>query len=67
MRKQFNKVEFIELESVQSILSKINKKKFIIDANSCSIFFKNIILKNNQILNFDDPIYHLKAIKSKMK
>ncbi len=65
LRKQFNKVEFIELESVQSILSKINKKKFIIDANSCSIFFKNIILKNNQILNFDDPIYHLKAIKSK--
>ena len=33
--------------------------------NSCSIFFKNIISKNNQILNFDDPIYHLKAIKSK--
>ena len=29
------------------------------------IYFENIILKNNKILNLNDPIYFLKAIKSK--
>ena len=29
------------------------------------MYFENIILKNNTILNFQDPIYALKAIKTK--
>ena len=45
----------------------IKKKKFIIDRNSCSIFFKYVIDKNNKILNFQDPIYFLKAIKGKQE
>ena len=40
-------------------------KKFIIDRNSCSFLFENIILKNNKILDYPDPIYLLKSVKSK--
>ena len=29
------------------------------------LYFENIILKNNKILDFEDPIYFLKAIKKK--
>ena len=28
-------------------------------------FFENKILKNNKILNFQDPIYYLKSVKNK--
>ena len=49
---------------MSNVLSKINKKKFIIDENTCSIYFENIILKNNKILKIDDPVYTLKAIKN---
>ena len=33
--------------------------------NSCSVFFENIILKKNKVLKSQDPIYSLKAIKTK--
>ena len=46
-------------------LSRINRKKFIIDKNTCSIYFENTILKKNKVLDFQDPIYSLKAIKTK--
>ena len=45
----------------------VKKKKFIIDNNSCSFFFKDIIDRNNKILNLNDPIYILKAIKGKQE
>ena len=63
-KKFFKKIQFISLERVSNVLSKINKKKFIIDENTCSIYFENIILKNNKILKIDDPVYTLKAIKN---
>ena len=46
-------------------LEKIYKKKFIIDKNTCSIFFENLILQNNKVLDFQDPIYDFKTIKGK--
>jgi Xaa-Pro aminopeptidase len=46
-------------------LRSIINKKFIIDSNSCSTHHENIIEKNNKVLNVQDPIYFLKAIKSK--
>ena len=39
--------------------------KFLIDKNTCSIFYENLIVRNNKILDLQDPIYNLKAIKSK--
>ena len=65
LKRKFKQISFIDIKFTGEILSKIYKKKFIIDKNTCSYYFENIILKNNKILNLDDPIYALKAIKSK--
>ncbi len=64
-RKKFKKVNFIDISLTKKILLKINKKKFIIDRNSCSLYFEQLISINNKILNLDDPIYFLKAVKTK--
>ena len=64
-KKKFNKVKFININYISTTLSNICKKKFILDKNTCSQYFENIILKNNKILNQQDPIYFLKAIKAK--
>ena len=65
LRKKLDKIEFTKNEFLKKILSKIKEKKFIIDKNTCSFYFEKLISKNNQILNLNDPIYFLKAIKSK--
>ena len=65
LRNHFNEIKFLQIDSISSILLKFNKKKFICDKNTCSIYFEDIIIKNNKILNIDDPVYNLKAIKTK--
>ena len=65
LRKHFKKIEFIEINSIKKVLSSFKKKKFIIDFNTCSFYFENIISKNNEILKLVDPIYYYKAIKTK--
>ncbi len=65
LKKKYKKIKFIELKSIQKVLLKFHKKKFIIDKSTCSIFFEDLILKKNKILNYSDPIYSLKTIKSK--
>ena len=67
LRRYLKKVEFLDIKYCAKILSRINNKKFIIDRNSCSYFFEDIIHKNNKILNFHDHIYFLKAIKGKQE
>ena len=64
-KKKFCNVEFINIESTDKYLSKISQKKFIIDKNTCSLYFESIILKKNKILEFEDIVYDLKAIKNK--
>ena len=66
-KKKFKKVKFIDIRFCKDILSKIDKKKFIIDKNSCSYFFEKIIIKRNKIIDYCDPIYSLKAIKGKQE
>ena len=66
-KKKFEKIEFLDFKVCFKIISDIKKKKFIIDKNSCSYFYENIIDKNNKILNFLDPIYFFKAIKGKQE
>ena len=65
LKKDFKKISFYEIKTISKFLSRIKKKKFIIDRNTCSFLFENIISKNNQILNLSDPIYNFKAIKTK--
>ena len=65
LKKDFKKISFYEIKTISEFLSRIKKKKFIIDRNTCSFLLENIISKNNQILNLSDPIYNFKAIKTK--
>ena len=53
------------MNSISQILTNINNKKFLIDKNTCSFYFEKLILKNNKIINDQDPIYNFKAIKNK--
>ncbi len=64
-KKKFYNIEFINIETTGKYLSKISQKKFIVDKNTCSHYFEDIILKKNKILELADPIYNLKAIKNK--
>ncbi len=64
-KKKFIKIEFLSIKDFPNIISKVKKKKIIIDKNTCSSFFENIICKNNTILNYHDPIYFFKSIKGK--
>ena len=64
LKNNFNKTKFLNIETINKTLSGISKKKFVLDKNTCSIYFENIIIKKNKILNIEDPIYALKAIKN---
>ena len=66
-KKKFKKVNFLDIKTCNKRLSEIQNKNFIIDKNSCSYFFEKKISINNQILNFHDPIYFLKAIKGRIE
>ncbi len=65
LKKYLKKIKFIEIQETYKYLLNIYNKKFIIDRNTCSIYFETIINQNNKILNFNDPINFLKSIKSK--
>jgi Xaa-Pro aminopeptidase len=67
LRRGFKSINFLDIKDCANTLLEIEKKKFIIDDSSCSIFFKNIIDKNNKILNLRDPVYFFKAIKGKQE
>tara|TARA_Y100000591_G_scaffold258368_1_gene230536 strand:+ start:1401 stop:3119 length:1719 start_codon:yes stop_codon:yes gene_type:complete len=63
-KKKFKKVNFYDFSKIELFLSRLTDNKFIIDKNSCSMFFENIISKNNTILKELDPIYDFKSIKT---
>ena len=65
LKEKLKIIKFNDINLTEKILSKINNIKFVIDRNTCSIFFENIIQKNNFIMKSDDPVHKLKAIKSK--
>ena len=58
------KKQFAQLEKIKSYLNKFDKGNFIIDKNSCSLFYENLIKRKFKILKKNDPIYMLKAIKN---
>ncbi len=66
-KRRFKMIKFFEVKTCAEALIGIKNKKFIIDFNSCSYFFKTIINENNKILKLKDPIYFLKAIKGKQE
>jgi len=67
LRKKLKNIKFLDIKKCSEILFKIKQKKFVIDENSCSFNLKTVILKNNKILNIQDPVYFFKAIKGKQE
>ena len=66
-KNKFKYIKFIDIKFTNLFLSKINNKRISIDSSSCSIYFENILKKNNKIVEFLDPTYFLKSIKSKIE
>jgi Xaa-Pro aminopeptidase len=66
-KKKFKNINFIDIKYTNLFLAKIKNKKILIDSSSCSIYFENILKKNNKIIEFLDPIYFLKSVKSKIE
>ena len=64
LHKKINKKNVIDIKDLPNLIQKLEGKKFIIDSNSCSIFYENIIKSKFKILDKDDPIYKLKSIKN---
>ena len=46
-------------------ISKLKGSSFIIDENTCSVFFENLIKLKFKIKRKEDPIYYFKSIKNK--
>jgi Xaa-Pro aminopeptidase len=63
LKRHFKSIQFVKMNAVDKFLLNIKGKKFIIDKNTCSQHFENIISKKNKILNYQDPLYLFKAIK----
>ncbi len=57
--------QIIDIEKFPKKVLNLKGKKFIIDENSCSIYFEDIIKSKFKILKKKDPIYLLKSIKNK--
>ena len=57
--------EFTDIREFRKKIFSLKGKNFIIDNNSCSIFYENIIKSKFKIIKREDPTYFLKAIKNK--
>ncbi len=66
-KKIINFNEFIDEEQFETKILSLKGKNFIIDRNSCSIFFENIIKKKFKIIKNEDPTYFFKSIKNKIE
>jgi len=66
-RRKYKDIKFIDIKYTDIFLSKVINKKILIDSSTCSICFEDILKKNNKIINYIDPIYFLKSIKSKIE
>ena len=64
-RRKFKNINFIDIKYTDLFLANIKNNKVLIDSSSCSVYFKDILGKNNIITDNVDPIYFLKSIKSK--
>ena len=62
--KKISKNNIIETKDLPNLILKLKGGKFIIDNNSCSVFYENIIKSKFKILDKNDPIYKLKSIKN---
>ena len=68
LKKDLGKnIKIKNIKYINKSILKIKNKIVQIDNTSCSIFFKNIIKKNNKIIEKKDPTYLFKSIKNKIE
>ena len=66
IKKSFGKkVIFIKEELFVNYLRKIKNSKVLIDKKTCSFYYEKNIHSSNKLIDIEDPIYLLKAIKNK--
>jgi Xaa-Pro aminopeptidase len=66
IKKAFEKkVIFIKEELFVNYLRKIKNSKILIDKKTCSFYYEKNIHSSNKLIDIEDPIYLLKAIKNK--
>ncbi len=59
--------QFINSKEFYKKISSLKGKNFIIDENSCSIFYEDLIKSKFKIIKRVDPTYHFKSIKNKIE
>jgi len=65
IKKFFSKkIEFYDEKTIEKKLRILFKKNVWLDSLSCSIHFKNLLIKKNKITEKMDPIYFFKSIKN---
>tara|TARA_B100001093_G_scaffold278107_1_gene265818 strand:+ start:453 stop:2147 length:1695 start_codon:yes stop_codon:yes gene_type:complete len=64
-KKLIKRSQIIDIKDFTKKIFQLKGNNFIIDRNSCSIYFENIIKSKFKIIKREDPIYLLKAIKNK--
>jgi len=67
LKKNLQNTTIVDIKNISKFLIKIKNKKIQLDSSSCSLFFKNILKKNNIIFEKQDPIYLFKSIKNKVE
>ena len=63
--KKIKSDQVIEPKNFNKFISNLKGKKIIVDQNTCSIFFENVLKKKFKILSIVDPTYSLKSLKNK--
>jgi len=63
-KKISKKIEFHDENKIEKKLRNLLKNNIWLDSLSCSIHYKNLLRKNNRIIEKIDPIYFFKSIKN---
>ena len=65
IKKIFSKkIKFYNEDMLEKKLNIMLKKNIWLDVLSCSIYYKNLLIKKNKIIEKIDPIYSFKSIKN---
>ena len=67
LKNNLQSITIINIKYIENFIRKIKNKTIQLDSASCSIYFRNILIKNNVIIKKVDPIYLLKSIKNKVE
>ena len=66
-KKIFKHKQVIATKDFYKKILNLKGENFIVDNNTCSIFYENIIKSKFKIIKREDPTYSLKAIKNKVE